>query len=294
MIHVRGVLAFDPMRRVLFVIVAALLAAAAGSAAGDPAPVKAAPAPVKAAPAKAAPAKSSSTKAAPAKAAPAKTATAPARPKNASSNKGTIKQCTGKKCRRVAVFSGHNTPPSELRKDPLPRPSGEIWLRAVNLTAEVRLNIYKADGTFDDESLAMLDELFRCTRTNEVRAVNAKLYEHLSRINDRFAGKPVELVSGFRFAERDSSRHFHASAMDIRVPGVSAYELRKFAETLDQGKSGPDGGMGIGIYPTTGFVHVDFRAPGEPSFRWVDWSGSGKKPAAKKPARTQPARKPTS
>ena len=269
MIHVRAVLAFDPMRRVAFVVVATLLAAIA--------PAKAAPA-----------------RAAPAKAAPAKTASAPAKPKNAS-NKGTIKQCSGGKCQRVAVFSGHNTPTSELRQDPLPRPSGEVWLKAVNLQAEVRLNIYKADGTFDDESLAMLDELFRCTRTNEVRAVNAKLYEHLSRINDRFTGKPVELVSGFRFAERDSSRHFHASAMDIRVPGVSAYELRKFAETLDQGKSGPDGGMGIGIYPTTGFVHVDFRAPGEPSFRWVDWSGSSKKPAAKKPpARTQPARKPTS
>ena len=25
--------------------------------------------------------------------------------------------------------------------------------------------------------------------------------------------------------------------------------------------------MGIGIYPTSGFVHIDFRAPGEPSFQ---------------------------
>ena len=165
----------------------------------------------------------------------------------------------------------------------------------MNLSAEVRASIYKADGTFDEETLAMLDELFRCGATGEVRAVNAKLYEHLSRINDAYPDKPVELVSGFRFAERDSSRHFHASAMDVRVPGVSAYELRKFAETLDQGKDGPDGGMGIGIYPTTGFVHIDFRAPGEPSFRWTDWSGSKKRSAKKKaPGRTQPARKPTS
>jgi uncharacterized protein YcbK (DUF882 family) len=223
---------------------------------------------------------------------------AAAAPKKASSDKGTIRQCKGKKCKRIPVFSGHNTPASALRKDPLPRPSGDVWVRAVNLSAELRANIYKSDGTFDDETLAMLDELFRCTATGEVRAVNAKLYEHLSRINDHFAGKPVELVSGFRFAERDSSRHFHASAMDVRVPGVSAYELRKFAESLDQGKDGPDGGMGIGIYPTTGFVHIDFRAPGEPSFRWVDWSGSSKKkpakPAKKSPGRTQPARKPTS
>jgi uncharacterized protein YcbK (DUF882 family) len=279
------------MRWIAFTI-AATLAVSSGAIAGPapaPAPAKAAPAP---APAKAAPAKAAPAKAAPA---PAKVAAKPA----SSSDKGSFQQCQGaganQKCRRVAVFSGHNTPAAALRKDPLPKPSGDVWLRAVNLNAEVRANIYKADGTFDDETLAMLDELFRCTATNEVRAVNAKLYEHLSRLNDHFAGKPVELVSGFRFAERDSSRHFHASAMDVRVPGVSAYELRTFAETLDQGKDGPDGGMGIGIYPTSGFVHIDFRAPGEPSFRWVDWSGGRKKaPAKKAPGRTQPARKPTS
>ena len=233
------------------------------------------------------------------KAAPASPAKAPAKAAKAASpsNKGSFQQCSGngaaRKCHRVAVFSGQNAPAAALRKDALARPSGDVWLKAVNLNAEVRANIYKADGSFDEESLAMLDELFRCTATNEVRAVNAKLYEHLSRLNDHY-GKPVELVSGFRFAERNSSRHFHASAMDVRVPGVSAYELKKFAETLDQGKSGPDGGMGIGIYPASGFVHIDFRAPGEPSFRWVDWSG-GKKRAVKKPTgRTQPARKPTS
>ena len=255
------------MRWIAFTIAAMLLAAPAGAHAGP------APAPSRAAPAS--PAKASSSK--------------PSSAKSSSSSKS-----SKKKSKRPA-FSGYNAPASALRKDALPKPSGDVWLRAVNLNAEVRANIYKSDGTFDDESLAMLDELFRCVATGEVRAVNAKLYEHLSRLNDQYPGKPVELVSGFRYAERDSSRHFHASAMDVRVPGVSAYDLKKFAETLDQGKDGPDGGMGIGIYPTSGFVHIDFRAPGDPSFRWTDWSGpSRKKPAKKSPGRTQPARKPTS
>jgi uncharacterized protein YcbK (DUF882 family) len=270
------------MRRIALTIAAMLLAAPAGVLAG-PAPAPAAKKTAAAAPAKAAPKASASTSRPPARSA---------------SNKGSFQQCQGagasRKCQRVAVFSGQNAPAAALRKDALPRPSGDVWLKAVNLNAEVRANIYKSDGSFDDETLAMLDELFRCTATGEVRAVNAKLYEHLSRLNDHFAGKPVELVSGFRFAERSSSRHFHASAMDVRVPGVSAYELRKFAETLDQGKDGPDGGMGIGIYPASGFVHIDFRAPGEPSFRWTDWSGHKKSPAKKSPGRTQPARKPTS
>jgi uncharacterized protein YcbK (DUF882 family) len=255
------------MRWSAFLIATTLVAATSGAVA-DPAPAKPAPAPAKAAPAKAAPAK-----AAPAKAAPAKAKVA---------------------AKAKSTFTGHNATTSELRKDPLPKPSGDVWVRAVNISSEVRVNIYKPDGTFDDESLAMLDEVFRCPATGEVRAVNAYLYEHLSRLNDHFTGKPVELYSGFRFAERSSSRHHHASAMDIKVPGVSAYELQKFAFTLDQGKDGPHGGMGIGIYPNSGFVHVDFRAPGEPSFRWTDWSGGKKAPAKKAPGRTQPARKPTS
>jgi uncharacterized protein YcbK (DUF882 family) len=264
-------------------LIAAMLVAASGGAAAGPAP------------------KAASARAVTKKASAVSKKASAAKRKGKRRGKGSVKQCRGKgksrRCQRVAAFSGHNAPESALRKAPLARPSGDVWLRAVNLHAEVRANIYKSDGTFDDETLAMLDELFRCTATGEVRAVNAKLYEHLSRIHDQFGDKPVELVSGFRFAERSSSRHFHASAMDVRVPGVSAYELKKFAETLDQGKGGPDGGLGIGIYPASGFVHIDFRAPGDPSFRWTDWSGSKRKKSSKKkkkPGRTQPARKPTS
>ena len=219
---------------------------------------------------------------------------ADAKPKRSVNDKGTMKQCSSKegkrKCKRVAVFQGHNAAKSTLRSEPLAKPSGEIWLRAENLAEEAKLNIYKADGTFDEASLAKLDELFRCRESGEVRAVRAELYEQLSRIYDHFGGKRVDLVSGFRFKERNSSRHHHASAMDIRIHGVSDREMYKFAESLDTGN------MGIGIYPTSGFIHVDYRAPGEPSYRWTDYSGSGsgKKKPTKRPGRTQPARKPVS
>jgi uncharacterized protein YcbK (DUF882 family) len=197
-----------------------------------------------------------------------------------------------KRKKRVAAFRGHNAAKSSLRTEPLDKPSGEIWVRAENLNEEVKVNIYKPDGSFDDAALAKLDELFRCVRTGAVRAVRAELYEQLSRIYDHFDHKRIDLVSGFRFAERNSSRHYHASAMDIRIKGVSINEMYRFAESLDTG------GMGIGLYPTSGFIHVDFRAPGEPSYRWTDTSGpdsgKGKRKKKKSTGRTQPARKPTS
>jgi uncharacterized protein YcbK (DUF882 family) len=198
-----------------------------------------------------------------------------------------------KRKKRHSDFRGHNALKSTLRTEPLARPSGDIWIKAPNLGGEeVKVNIYKADGTFDDAALAKLDDVFRCARTGAVRAVRAELYEQLSRIYDHFEGKRIELVSGFRYAERNSSRHWHASAMDIKIPGVTIREMYRYAESLDAG------GMGIGLYPTSQFIHVDFRAPGEPSYRWTDTSGhnsgKGKRKKKKSGNRTQPARKPTS
>lgn len=198
---------------------------------------------------------------------------------------------TKKKCSFVKEFQGHGVARSTLRTEPLPKPSGDVWLKSPNVGEEARVKIYKDDGSFDDEALARLDELFRCKRTGEIRAVDPRLYEQLSRIQDHFGGKQIELVSGFRFAERSSSRHYHASAMDIRITGVSIREMYAMAESLD------GGGMGIGIYPRSGFIHVDYRAPGEPSYRWTDYSGPGSSEAKRKKSktgRTARAKKPTS
>lgn len=194
----------------------------------------------------------------------------------------------GKKKNRRAIFSGHSADKSQLRTEPLNKPSGDIWLRAENLNEEVKVNIYNEDGGFNEASLATLDDLFRCTRTGEVRAVRRELYEHLSRVFDHFGKRRIDLVSGFRFAERNSSRHYHASAMDIKIDGVSIRDMYAYAESLDGGD------MGIGIYPTSGFVHLDFRAPGEPSYRWTDYSGHSGKSSKKRLARSSPPRKPTS
>ncbi len=203
---------------------------------------------------------------------------------------------SGKKKRRrctfVREFQGHGVASTKLRTDVLERPTGDVWLSVENLREETKLNIFKPDGSYDEGALAKLDELFRCRRTGEVRSVDPRLYEQLSRIYDHFGARRIDLVSGFRFAERNSSRHYHASAMDIRIKGVTIREMYDYAESLD------GGGMGIGIYPHSGFVHVDFRAPGEPSYRWTDYSGpnSGKKHKSnkKRPGRTSRAKKPTS
>lgn len=184
-------------------------------------------------------------------------------------------------------FSGHGVDREELRTEAVAKPSGDVWLYSANFREEVKVNIYDSSGGFDDEALAQLDHIFRCKRTGEQRAVDPRLYETVSVIQDHF-GKRIELVSGFRFQENETSRHFHASAADMRIEGVSIRELYDYAETLDTG------GMGIGIYPRSGFVHVDWRAPGEPSYRWTDRSPPERDSGGKRPSHRWRGKKPTS
>ncbi len=173
------------------------------------------------------------------------------------------------KRRRRGRAAGHNVAKSKLSKKALTKPSGRVWVYTENLHEEVKVNIYDDNGDFDDEALAALDHEFRCRRTREERAFDPRLYETLSRLQDHFKGKRIHLVSGFRFQRNEGSRHYHAAAADIRIPGVSIQDIRAFVSTLDHG------GMGIGLYPNSNFVHVDFRAPGQPSYRWIDRSRGG-------------------
>jgi uncharacterized protein YcbK (DUF882 family) len=193
-----------------------------------------------------------------------------------------------RRCRWVSRFDGHAVAETRLREEPLPRPSGDIWLYSINSREEIKVNIYDENGDMNPEALAQLDHLFRCRRSGEERAVDPRLFEILSIIYDEFGQQRIELVSGFRNQpNEDGSRHYHASAMDIKIPGVSVRDLYEFATGLDTG------GMGIGKYPTSGFVHVDWRAPGEKSYRWTDYSGPDEG-EGKRPGKRQRKRRPNS
>ncbi len=172
---------------------------------------------------------------------------------------------------------GRVVPDDELRKEPVPRPSGNIHVMNVNLHEELKINIFNPDGSYSVEAMEELSRLLRCKRTDEQRPMEPRLFSILSTVYDHYGGRRVDVVSGFRNQRRTSSYHFKGSATDIRVPGVSPRKLRAYVQSLDTG------GMGIGIYPRTGFVHVDIRPL--PSYRWIDHSRSNPNSADKRPPR---------
>ena len=178
---------------------------------------------------------------------------------------------------RHARVSGRVVPEESLRQDPLPHPSGKLHLVFPGLNDEVDVNIYNADGSYNLAALEEASHVLRCRRTETEKPMDPQLLMLLSHVYDHFGGKPLEVVSGYRNQRKQSSNHFKGTATDIRIAGVPPKKIREFAETLD------GGGMGIGIYPRSGFVHIDVRPP--PSYRWVDYSPPNSNASEKRPPR---------
>lgn len=190
--------------------------------------------------------------------------------------KGKVRRSKRRRRGRQPKMEGHVVAESRLRPEPLPPPSGNLHLVNVARNEDLKVNIFNDDGSYNIDSLKAITHLFRCKRTDVERDIEPRLLTILSHVYDHY-GAPLELVSGFRNQRKTTSYHYKASASDVRVAGVTPKQLRDFVETLDAG------GMGIGYYPRSQFVHVDVRPP--PSYRWIDYSSADPDSADKKPPR---------
>jgi uncharacterized protein YcbK (DUF882 family) len=172
-----------------------------------------------------------------------------------------------KKAPAHQIFNGYAVPEARLRTQPIKRASGHIEMYSLNEPKVlVSVDLYNADGSYNEDALEQLTHLWRCRRTETEKSIDPHLFEVISQIYDHFK-KPIALISGFRNQRRVTSFHYVGSASDITIQGLPDGKLKSFVEGLDTG------GMGIGIYPHAGFIHVDVRP--EPSYRWVDYSPPG-------------------
>ena len=194
----------------------------------------------------------------------------------AAQDRGKPAKVCGRRVRRGRLV-GRVVSDSELRTSPLPRPSGDIRVYSINYKEELKTNIYNPDGSYSVEAAKEIAHVFRCRRTGEEHEIDPRLLTILSHVNDHFGGRPMELLSGYRFQRKTTSNHFHGTAADIRIAGVRPRDLRTFVHSLDAG------GMGVGFYPRVGFIHVDVRPA--PSFRWIDNSRSNPDSSDKQPPR---------
>ena len=144
----------------------------------------------------------------------------------------------------------------------------DLTIYSVNLGERIRVFPFFSDGTLDPAALEEISNIMRDKNTNTTIPVHPRLVKLLYRLVSRVKARQVTLISGFRDPgdNPNESHHSNGSAIDFMIPGIRLPMVAKLARRY--------GHVGIGYYPSSGFVHMDVRE--KVSYFWADRSGPGK------------------
>ena len=122
-------------------------------------------------------------------------------------------------------------------------------------------------GAVATDALAELSHFVRCVRTDRERPIHPRLAEIVARTAAAFGRRRIEVVSGYRASPYGAphSKHFVGRAMDLKLSGVAARKLAAWVWRNFRG-------VGVGLYPTQGFVHIDVR---DTDVKWLDLARHG-------------------
>ncbi len=142
-----------------------------------------------------------------------------------------------------------------------------LTLQALNIPDRVTMPASSERGGFSAEDLDRAAHVLRDPRTGNEHPIDPHLLDLVYRIATHFDAHEVRVISGYRTPRNGRhSNHARGRAIDLVIPGASDEEVAKFARE--------QGFAGVGVYPTSGFVHLDVR---DRSYFWVDYSGPGKR-----------------
>jgi uncharacterized protein YcbK (DUF882 family) len=143
-------------------------------------------------------------------------------------------------------------------------PLREYRLRLFHTHTNERIDIvYRRGDVYVQDAVNRLDQFLRDHRTGGVRQLDERLFDLLHDLAESVgrAEAEIDIVCGYRTPWSNEflrsttsgvashSLHMEGEAIDIRIPGVRAGELRTAALALHRG--------GVGFYPKSQFVHVD-------------------------------------
>jgi uncharacterized protein YcbK (DUF882 family) len=146
--------------------------------------------------------------------------------------------------------------------EPLPVPMVKVKLANVNTQETATFHI-GSEGEVSAEEAAAIERFFRCRRSGRHMTMSPGVLAMLSDVAKRWPNRTIEVISGFRAPPFGAphSKHFRGHAIDLRVKGVRTAALRDFVWRGHHQ-------VGVGHYPGTNFVHMDWR-PGEPDTAWT-------------------------
>lgn len=156
-------------------------------------------------------------------------------------------------------------PGAEAPRDASGRPM--LTLQGLNIPDRVSIPARSERGGFAPDDLDRAAHVLRDPRTGNEHPMDPRLLDLVYRIQSHFTAPEIRIISGYRTPHAGTnSNHGKGRAMDIVVPGAADEDVAKFVRE--------QGFVGCGVYPVSGFVHVDIR---DRSYFWVDTSGPGKK-----------------
>lgn len=138
---------------------------------------------------------------------------------------------------------------------------GYLSFKNLHLNETVYVRYRNSWGNYNKSALKTIQRGLRCRSTNEEHKISVEVLETVDAIQDHFGVDELHIISGYRspsFNESlrrsghkvaKQSLHTYGLAMDIRIPGVSTWNLRQYAISLERG--------GVGYYPGRNFVHID-------------------------------------
>jgi uncharacterized protein YcbK (DUF882 family) len=156
--------------------------------------------------------------------------------------------------------------PSEgfISDDEVPEDGQRYELKLTRRDGENIDVVYRVGDTYIPDALDDLSWFLRDSHNDEVKDYNPRTFDVLHTMLRKLnrTGSVIEILCGYRTKEtndalRESgttnaaehSEHIEGNAIDIRVPGIPAAQLRDAALSLGAG--------GVGYYPKGQFIHVD-------------------------------------
>jgi uncharacterized protein YcbK (DUF882 family) len=148
--------------------------------------------------------------------------------------------------------------------DDVPEDGQKYELKLARQGGEMLDVVYRVGDTYIPEALDKLSHFLHDSHNDEVKSYDPRIFDVLHTMLAKLdrSSSVIEILCGYRTqmtndalrASRttnaaEHSQHIEAKALDIRVPGVPAVELRDAALLLGAG--------GVGYYPKSQFVHVD-------------------------------------
>jgi uncharacterized protein YcbK (DUF882 family) len=161
---------------------------------------------------------------------------------------------------KQAMVGWHASSTREATRDASGRPM--LVLTTINRNETLAIPSSTDDGTFCAMDLDRVAHLLRAASGDE-HPMDPRTLALVYGIQVHFAVPEIRVVSGYRVPRPGSrSNHGKGRAVDLVVPGVADEEVARYAREL--------GFVGVGVYPSSQFVHVDVRPR---SYFWVDFSG---------------------